>query len=239
MKIHKLVLETGVDIPYQEAQLVIHQPSVDEIALVGEEQFLMAIQFLTLDKSLQNLMNLGEKEKRLLSNFDIFMMVINSPQGQQYKNNVLMLFALLFPQHTIKFAPKEILLANKDNVSRINKDNYNVLQDIIRDVFQTDRLNAMSNSYNPADKRAARIAEKLSKRKVNQSKKEENSLFEPMLDRLSVGLAKDKNVLKKYTVYQLFTEFERFQKKIKYEYYLQIATSFASSSGMEEPEYWM
>jgi hypothetical protein len=33
--INKIMLETGIDIPFEEAQLIIHQPTIKEIAYIG------------------------------------------------------------------------------------------------------------------------------------------------------------------------------------------------------------
>lgn len=43
---YRLNLMTGSDIPIPECQLTLHQPSVKEIGLVGEEDFLSALQLL-------------------------------------------------------------------------------------------------------------------------------------------------------------------------------------------------
>ena len=40
----------GIDIPIPELQLIIHVPTIKEIALIGETKCVMAVQYLCLDK---------------------------------------------------------------------------------------------------------------------------------------------------------------------------------------------
>ena len=43
---NELLLITGEDIPFIEAQTIIHQPTMKEISLIGEESFLIGSKFL-------------------------------------------------------------------------------------------------------------------------------------------------------------------------------------------------
>lgn len=48
----RLNLMAGIDIPVPECQLIIHQPTVKEIAWLGEEAFFSGVQCLTVSKKL-------------------------------------------------------------------------------------------------------------------------------------------------------------------------------------------
>ena len=48
----RLALMCGIDLPIPECQLVIHQPKVKEIALLGEKDFFVGVQTLCIDKKL-------------------------------------------------------------------------------------------------------------------------------------------------------------------------------------------
>ena len=48
--VNELGLMVKNDIPFNEAQLTIHQPSVKEIGLIGEEDFFIGCQLLTVSK---------------------------------------------------------------------------------------------------------------------------------------------------------------------------------------------
>ena len=44
--LNDLILLSGVDIPLKEAALVIHQPRIKEIALIGENNFFTGYELL-------------------------------------------------------------------------------------------------------------------------------------------------------------------------------------------------
>ena len=48
----RLALMTGIDIPIPECQLVLHQPTMQEISYIGETDFFVAVQTVTLNKSM-------------------------------------------------------------------------------------------------------------------------------------------------------------------------------------------
>ena len=50
----RLALVTGVDIPIPSCQLVVHQPSIKEISMIGETDFFVGVQCLNIDKNLLN-----------------------------------------------------------------------------------------------------------------------------------------------------------------------------------------
>jgi hypothetical protein len=47
---NKLSLMAGTDIPVLDLQTVIHQPRVKEIALIGEEEYFLALQLLCFNR---------------------------------------------------------------------------------------------------------------------------------------------------------------------------------------------
>ena len=47
-----LLFLSGNDIPFIEAQLIIHQPTIKEIGLIGEEVFFTGCQLLNFSKNL-------------------------------------------------------------------------------------------------------------------------------------------------------------------------------------------
>ena len=237
---NKLLLSTGEDIPFPEAQLTIHQPKITEISYIGEESFFSANQVLSLSKE-----KLADKDKTDLrdkTDFDIIMSVMNSLDNEylKLKNNTLMLLTLLFPDYKLKVTNDSILLMNENLSARINNLNYDVFKDIVRSMFKLEELDKSSKKYNPEGKRAERIAARFENRKKNKEEKESRkdlSIFDYYISILSVGLQKDRNQLKQYTVYQLIDEFNRYQKKVAYDSYVQIR--LAGGTDIEEVENWM
>ena len=68
------MLLTRNDIPFISAELSIHQPTLKEIGLIGEDTFFTGIQFLTIDK--YSLSDLSPKDVKKINNFDIIMQLV-------------------------------------------------------------------------------------------------------------------------------------------------------------------
>jgi hypothetical protein len=69
--VHKLLLDTKAKIPFPSANLVLYQPSVAEIGLVGEPNFLTAVNALTKDYKSIKIEDNSNLDN--LTNFDILM----------------------------------------------------------------------------------------------------------------------------------------------------------------------
>ena len=96
---YRLGLMTGIDLPIPELQTTIHQPTIKEISLIGEQDFFIGIQLLCIKKQMyiqdENLLN-------STNNFQIFMAIMNEKQTAEKKTAVQQVLTLLFPQ-SIKF----------------------------------------------------------------------------------------------------------------------------------------
>ncbi len=238
MKLDKLILQTGVDIPFSKAQLTIHQPKIVEISYIGESNFHIGSQFLLFDKN-----KLTSEDKINLdnqSNFNIFMSVMNSHEKAIHKTNALMILALLFPQAKLKIEADKILLQLENFSSSINETNFNEFQNIVAQMFCLEGSQE-KDGYNPADDLAKGIVEKLKKRKQKLAKQKQNieefSIYSKYISILSVGLKKDKNELSNYTIPQLRDEFDRFILKQNFDIYLK--SKLAGAQDLEEVKNWM
>ena len=130
---NELLLLSSNDIPFLEAQVNIHQPTLSEISLIGEESFFSGCQFLNFSKSILNVEDKTDLEDR--SDFEIFMSIMCSSEKLDYKNNAMMVLTLLFPTSQIKLMPNELVLMNKNGLSRINSTNFDAFKDIIVSMF--------------------------------------------------------------------------------------------------------
>jgi hypothetical protein len=238
MELGELLISSKNDLPFPGAQINIHQPTINEISLIGEENFFAACQFINFDKN-----QLDEQDKIGLenkSNFDIIMSIMSGKEEMKYKESVSMLLSLLFPTSTIKITHDEIVIFNSEISTRINNLNFEEFKNIINLMFDLKSSNIAGGDYNPADSRAAKIAEKLSKRRSKlEGNKEQGkvAVFSRYISILAVGENKDKNSLYEYTVYQLQDEFKRFQMKEAYDIYLK--ARMAGASDLDEVENWM
>ena len=240
--IDELLLMSGEDIPFVGARATIHQPKLKEISLIGETNFFTGSQFLLFNKNY-----LSDEDKKGLedkSDFDIFMAIMNSGESSHHKDGAIMLLTLLYPEYNILLNNNEILLQqeDKDFSSSINGENFGEFQEIVRAMFAFGLNDDTKSKYDPADKIAAKIAEKINKgkKKVAESKGvdiEDLSIFTNYVSILAVGLNKNINDLMEYTVYQIKTEFKRYQLKLGSDVYLK--AKLAGAQDLEEVEDWM
>lgn len=237
--IDTLLLLAGNDIPFASAQISIHQPTLKEIGYIGENEFHHGTHFLLFDKSF--LSESDKKDLENISDFDIFMSIMNSPELVEQRNYALMVLTLMFPNVRVDIKKDRILLV-QDNVeyeSSINGNNFGEFQNIVRKMYCLDGELGEEFSYNPADGLAQKIADKLRKRhqKLNQQVTEKIEIFPRYISILAVGMNKDMNELSNYTVYQISDEFKRFQLKNQFDIYM--SAKMAGATDLEEVENWM
>ena len=97
--LNDLLLLSGNDIPFPEAQLIIHQPTIKDIGYIGEEAFFAGCEFLRFSKD-----KLSQEDRSRLeniTNFEIIMSIIRekNPVVQRNKTCMLMVLSLLFPTY--------------------------------------------------------------------------------------------------------------------------------------------
>lgn len=239
---NQLLLLSKNDIPFISAQMSIHQPTLKEIAFVGEDSFFTGVQFLNFSKD-----RLDEEDKKGLENktdFEILMLIAQDENPLSRKNKVCaeMVLSLLFPEYTIHFMPSMIALSKDGENHIINNENFQEFKDIIYEMFCMDQLNGgATQEYNPANKAAEKLVEKFKKRHEKLAKAKGSGQKVTILSRyvsiLAVGEQKDINSLLNYSVYQLFDEFERFNLKSQSDIYIQ--AKMAGAKDLKDVENWM
>lgn len=240
--VNELLLLSGNDIPFIEAQITIHQPTVKEIALIGEENFYIGCEMLTFSKDILN-----EEDRNNLRNqndFEVLMALILDNRSDMRKNKIasLMVLSLLFPDYEINFSFKEISLKKEDETRKINNQNFERFKEILTEMFclkGNSGNKEIPDTYNPGGELARKIAEKLKKgRQAAAAAKGEQkvSILTRYVSILSVGLQQDMNSFLNYTVYQLFDEFKRYELKEAFDYYFQ--AKLAGARDLKEVDNW-
>lgn len=217
----RLALITGVDIPLPEFQLILHQPTIKEISMLGEKEFFIALQILCLRKE-----NYVKDEILLpkVTNFDIFMEVLLDKQAAQevenmtsLKNCMFSLLTLLFGDYQVLLTPQSLILNSLEDTEKrvvIDHSNFEALQEQLRAVFclNTEMLGDQS-VFNPKGEKAKQIAEKLmrGRQRVAAQKGDTNeSVFTRYLSVLAIGVPMALKDLIDCTVYQIYDLIERF-----------------------------
>lgn len=236
MNDNTLALICGIDIPIPECQLILHQPKMYEIAFITEQVFFTGIQTICINK------NMLSQDKMLLddiSNFQIFMTIMRDESTRDKKNAVLSLFTLLFPNKKVVFTPRSINFIEDNNSSIIDEQNFEILQEIIKDVFCV--RSDTSQGFNPQSERAKEIAAKLmrARSRVAELKGETHvSAFTQYISVLSVAIPsmslKDCTEL---TMFQLYDLIERYGLYTNWD--LDIKSRLAGGKPDSKPDNWM
>ena len=233
---YRLALMTGVDIPIPELQVTVHQPTIKEISMIGEQDFFIGIQTLCIDKKMYI------EDENLLANttnFQIFTAMLNEQQMADKKQAVQQVLTLLFPQTKIIFTPRSILLnINQENII-IDEGNFEQLQDVL--IQQFCLQGSGQEQYNPKDKKAREIAQKLMKarQKVAKLKATENSgsMFTQYLSVLTIGTSLTLKDAMELTMYQLYDLIERYSMYLNWD--IDIRSRMAGAKVDKPVENWM
>lgn len=234
----RLALMTGIDIPIPECKLVVHQPRIEEIAFLGDTPFFTGTQTLCLYKSMfvQGNVDLDD-----IKNFQIFMMVMTEKETADKKRCVLDVLKLLFPDYKILLTPRSLVF-QKDGLDTvmIDEDNFEFLQETLRQIFCVNQGPMDQQAFNPADDKAREIAEKLMRgrqRVAAQKGTSNSSIFVRYLSVLSIGLNIPIQNLQKYTMFQFYDLIERYSLYINWD--IDIRTRLAGGKPDSHPDNWM
>lgn len=242
---YRLALMTGVDIPIPELQLVLHQPSIKEISMLGEKDFFIALQFLCLHKS--NYI----KDEFLLqqyTNFDIFIEVLMDKNVAQefsntldLKNSIRSLLALLFGDYQVLFTPQSLILnsnENKDISVIIDQNNFDIMQEKLRAVFCLNtNILGEQGVFNPKGSKAREIAEKImrGRQRVAAQKGDSNeSVFVRYLSILTIGVPMSLQDAINCTVYQIYDLIERYSLLLDWDIDLKVRLAGGTPNSQAE-----
>ena len=235
---YRLALMAGVDIPIPECQLTLHQPSIKEIAMIGEQTFFTGLQCLCIDKELcfQDSSLLAN-----ITNFQVFMTVMNDQATVDKKRAALDVLTVLFPNYKVVVTPRAMIFQSEQGSPMIDENNFNALQDILAMVFCLHRSD--QGKFNPANDAAKKIADKLKRgrQRVAQQKSSDNdgaSVFSQYLSILTVGLGsmslKDCTEL---TMFQMYDLIERYTLYINWD--IDMKSRLAGAKPDKPVDNWM
>lgn len=234
----RLALMTGVDIPIPECGLSVHQPTIKEISYIGEKDFFIGAQTLTLHKKM---FIQDESVLDNISNFQIFMKIIEEEEMAEKKKSVSQLFTLLFPDYKVMFTPQSLLFSKPGSeMTIVDENNFDFLQDVLREIFCSKTGLMDQQSFNPANAKAKEIADKLmrGRQRVAAQKGTANvSVFSLYTSILSIGLTLPITEVVNYTMFQIYDLVERYSLYISWD--LDVRTRLAGGKPDSQPENWM
>lgn len=235
----RLALMTGCDYPIPECQLTLHQPTIKEIGLIGENDFFTGSQCLSIYKS----MFVTEDKSALddINNFQIFMTVMRDKESMEKKHSVLQVLTLFFPKYDkVLFTPQSLLFQSKEGNVVIDENNFDFLQAAIREVTCSKNGPMDQQAFNPANDKAREIAEKLMRgrqRVAAQNGSANMSIFSLYLSILSIGLPMPVTDLVNCTMFQLYDLMERYSLYMNWD--LDVRTRLAGGKPDSQPDNWM
>lgn len=245
-----LQLITGIDIPLLALETTIHQPTIKEIALVGEFEFFQAVQILCFNKSTILAANPKDSSGLLnMNNFQIFMTLITDPKVQdaaKKKNDILSVFTILFPQYSVQFLPRGVFFNNPITKHSFTLDerNFDEVQAAISMVCgMNNSTSGQNGNFNPRGQKAAEIAAKLMKgRQRAAAQRGEGSANSGVLSRyvsiLTVGLqSMSLDDCLNLTIFQLYDLIERYGLYTAWD--LDIKSRLAGGKPDSKPDDWM
>lgn len=236
---YRAALICGIDLPIPECQLIAHQPSISEIAFVGEADFFIGVQALCLYKSM------FIEDKTLsddITNFQIFMTIMMDKESKKQKNAVNMVLKLCFPEYKILITPNSLIF-NKEGQSgiMIDEKNFESLQAILRKIFCMKDGPMDQQAFNPGNAKAQEIAKKLMRgrdRIAAEKGGSNSSVFSQYISILTVGLSSmSMQDLTKLTMFQLYDLIDRYNLYVKWD--LDIKARLAGAKPKEESDNWM
>ena len=233
----RLAMICGTDIPVPNCQLVLHQPRLEEISYIGEQDFFSGIQILCLYKSM------FIEDKLVLAtttNFQIFMMIMSEKEAKEKKEVVKSVLSLVLPEYSVLFTPNSLVLKKDDIMVTIDEDNFEDLQEALREIFCMQDAPMDQQAFNPINAKAKAIADKImaGRKKAAEMKGTANiSVFTQYISMLSVGMHIPIHELQKYTMFQLYDTVERFMLWVNWD--IDLRQRLAGGKPEEHPENWM
>ena len=243
--IDSLTLISGIDVPIPEIGVNIHQPTIREIAYIGEKSFYEAAQTIIIQKKdfINGLENITQEDKTALSqmsNFEIFLKLVEANPLSSTK--VQMLLSLLFPDFNSSIEERFIFLVNpkeQKNI-QINDSNFEILQEIITTILCLQSGNT-KEEFNPQGDRAREIAEKIKRgreraARLKGEKRQQSNFLSKYISGLGIGTntLNIHNVLD-LTLYQLLNQLERYGLYTQYN--ISIQAKMAGAKDVEDVDW--
>lgn len=235
----RLALMSGVDIPIPECQLTVHQPTIKEIAFIGEEDFFIGAQCLNVSK---NKIKQDESLLEDINNFQIFMTIMTEKAVADKKESVIQVLQLILPNYKIIFVPRSIILSKEGQSNIIiDESNFDSFQVVLRQIFCLDSNAVSEREYNPLDKKAQEIADKIKRgreRIAAEKGQDSGSMLSQYISSITIGVSSmSLTDCLNLTLYQLLDLVERYSLYTNWD--IDIRSRLAGASPNDQPVNWM
>lgn len=235
---------SGAQVPVKQCGLYITPPTVKQICQFGEDDFLMCVKMLSADRTFINKVRESNPNLKDTDRFQLLLLVMGS--DETIKEKLTSFIEFICPDYRVEVAKGSInFRQGEDDMvkGQINPFTFDGFAETLNGLFWPSV--GTDGGFNPVNQKAEEIARKLERgrEKANKDKGKSGksgSLFGMYASILSIGLSMDINTIYRYTPFQLYDAFNRFNMKSAYDFYMKIKTTpMMSVENMDEPEHWM
>lgn len=233
MELDKLTLLSGNDIFIESFRANVHQPTLREIAIIGEDNFYhyLSIFNITYESFVQMIIKSNEDKEGIteelvkntlgeLSDFQVLMQIVNG--DQEIRIGLETILMLIFPSiNKFEYEERFLMCNGEDSSLIIDENGYKDLVSVIKTIFCLDVKK--EEEFNPVGDKAKSIAEKIKKgrekvREAHGLEQKKTYILANYMSALAIGShALNINAINDLTVYQLFNQMQRFGLYTQYE----------------------
>lgn len=234
--VDELQLITGIDFPVEELGLTLRQPKVKEIAMLGEQNYFVALQLFRMTKESLKI------ENPELTNWMIFQEALGQKiEGITNTRTLVTNFLQLFVIQHLTLGPRSIIIDTPEGLTNIEPEQFDIFQKIVCTVGGESLLVPSEEQFRPKNKRAAEIAEKMKKARKRIAAQKPQPKGEDFLARyikaVAVVTANSLEAVTNMTIIQLN---EIMQKYLAWESYdLDIRSRLAGAKGDDKLTHWI
>lgn len=243
LRIDELQRTTGVDIPIEELSLTLRQPKVREISMLGETNYFVALQLFTMTAEQLHIETPGVNGWTILQE-SLKQKIDGIADTKVLVHNFLQLFF----NETVNFGPRSLMImGGKDGIQNIEPEDFDNLQYLIGVLGGKELLAPAEENFNPKNKRAAEIAEKMKKarKRLAQVKAAENGGIDPNVSKgflsryvrtVALGTPNTLEDVNNMTILQLNEMMQMYLAKEAYD--LEVSSRLAGAKGDKELVHW-
>lgn len=252
-KIDDLALMTGSVIQLDDPVVKVHQPTLEDIALIGgEKKLFQSLNMFYIDSEplvqyIDSLEDIEEEDreqmKEEITPYDSLLFVLRIYSEPQHKRDfdsliklIQNVFHLMMPTYEFVFDTENKSMLLNDNEGShsivVDREFFMIMKNIATEVFLLDTF-FKTDAESDMSEAAKKIAEKMAKaeEKLNKDKEEESSSQFALIVSI-LGLQHPIDYLRSLTIYQIYDQFERFNLFNQYDQSMKAALAGASDVEM-------
>lgn len=237
VQVDELQLISGIDIPVAELGLTLHQPRIREIAMLGEQQYFIALSIFRITKE-----NLKIKSDEV-NNWMVFQESLKQQiDGVKNPRALLTNFLQLFIPHKVMLGPRSVIIEpDGGELINVEPEQFDILQDVVGAVGGASLLTPGEEQFKPKNKRAAEIAEKMKKARKKlaalQPKAKSQGFLARYVRAVAVATSNSLEDVNNMTLLQLNDVMQTYLAWEAYD--LEIRSRLAGAKGDNKLEHWI